>query len=96
MAPRIRITGQDGLNEPFFSMEISAASLGRGGLSTLLQRLASRHLSDREIVAASLKKNARGYSGLLDVSKPHPDDRRYIWSAGDNPYYTATAVDDAA
>lgn len=70
MAGIYRITGQDGSNEPFFQMDVPAGKLGKGGIVALLERLAARHLSDEEIVAASLKPNAAGFSAHLEVTRP--------------------------
>ena len=59
-----KITGYDGSTE-IFSEEVSGA-LTDGEIVRILQRLVARHLTEREVVAASLRKNMAGYASLLE------------------------------
>ncbi len=57
-------------------------------IETTLQRLVAGHLSAEEIVSASLRKSARGYSPLLErVGAGAPV------CYGENPFYIATSRD---
>ncbi len=74
--------------------EIEVATLPRGKLSesemeTLLQRLAARHLSDSEVVAASLRKRAKGHSSVLEVTRNRSGKYALMILDG-SPQYTAT------
>lgn len=99
MPRMLRIIGQDGLSAPFFQMDIAASALGVGGLQTLLERLASRHLSDDEIVAASLRRNMPGYATHLVIIPPDMrafERGEYVeWRIEPNVWYSAHFVDVA-
>jgi hypothetical protein len=57
-------------------------------ISATLQRLVACHLSESEIVSASLRKGSSGYRSLLErVGRGRPI------SYGENPYYTADLKD---
>jgi hypothetical protein len=68
-------------------------SLSESEVLTLLQRLASRHLTPEEIISASLRKGAPGYSSLLEPVPDHGG--RYAVSVGNICRYTASVDDDA-
>ena len=53
-------------------------------LKRLLERLASRHLTAKEII---VEKRARVRTSLLDGGK---DSTGHVFSAGENPHYTAS------
>jgi hypothetical protein len=61
-----RIEGMEG-DTRTFEVSIPMGSLSEAEIIALLRRLASRHLTAGEIVAASLRKSARGYSPLLEA-----------------------------
>jgi hypothetical protein len=57
-------------------------------IEIVLQRLAARHLSENEVVSASLRRNAKNRSPLLDrIGNGFPI------MYGENPYYIATPKD---
>lgn len=57
-------------------------------IEVTLQRLVARHLSEVEVVSASLRKNARGYSTLLErVGRGLPI------CYGEDPHYIAARKD---
>ena len=60
------------------------------GVTRLLQRLASKHLDEGQIIAASIKTNAKGYHGLLEPMTSTGKGNRGTVSVGVNPYYTAS------
>jgi len=64
MAKVWKIRGWDG-DKLIFEREV-AGNLSEPEVSTMLQRLACRHLSDAEIIRASLRKNDPDYAGLLE------------------------------
>lgn len=76
------IKGYDGIEE-FFSDEVPG-NLSEDEMRMLLQRLAARHLSEREIVGASMRKNSPRHNSLLEVKRD-----RSIFTAGQNPHYIA-------
>jgi hypothetical protein len=53
-----------------------------------LERLVSRHLSDNEVIAASLRRNAKGYAPFLErIGYGFPI------QIGSNPYYIAEPME---
>jgi hypothetical protein len=64
-------------------------NLGISEIETMLQRLASRHLTEREVIAASLRKKSAGYVTLLKPLRENTNTRTII-QVGSNPYYVAT------
>ncbi|WP_260740503.1 hypothetical protein [Tunturiibacter lichenicola] len=63
-------------------------------MKRLLQALASRHLTDNEIVGAYAKGGTRIANCLLDVHVDQQHEkRRAVFMCGDNPYYAATPED---
>ena len=80
------IEGYDGV-QAFFIARLSIA-LSMDEISQILQRLASRHLTDAEIVAASLRKRSKAYTPLLEV-KADPEGTMIV-SVGENLHYIAS------
>jgi len=72
----------DGLEE-IWSRDLPGR-MGPNQVERLLQRLACRHLTDDEIISASLPKNAVGRTSILDET-----DFAQPMSYGENPHYTA-------
>ena len=59
-------------------------------IATMLQRLHARHLSYEEVVSASLRKNLKGYSGLLEYKIDRTAAKGNMVMVGtDNPHYVA-------
>jgi len=84
-----KIRGYDG-DKQVFEQSIPAGSLTDQEMIALLQRLASRHLSDGDVIASSLKKNASGYAPLLEVRRHH-----WTFATEGQPFrYTAAVEDD--
>ena len=54
-----KITGYDG-NRPLYERKIRLGTMSEPEMTTLLQRLAAKHLDEDEVVASSLRKNAKG------------------------------------
>jgi hypothetical protein len=82
-----KITGFDGSTE-IFSEEVSGA-LTDGEIGRILQRLVARHLTEREVVAASLRKNMVGYASLLEWNFDRTAPKSNMVRCGENPYYVA-------
>ena len=86
--PPWKIAGYDGTNK-IYSGE-APGILTEEEIATLLQRLAARHLSHEEVISASLRKNLRGYSGLLECNIDRAGEKGNMVTAGtDNPHYIA-------
>ena len=85
-----RIEGFDG-TELIFEKEIPLHLLSDGQIEEVLRRLVSRHLSENEIVGASLNRKAKRTS-LLDVRRSAQPP--LLISCGENPHYIARVVDE--
>ncbi len=85
------IRGYDG-DERKFERTIVAGALSEPEMVALLQRLVSRHLSDDEVVSASLRKNAKGYVPHLEV-RPINRGAPGLMTTGGGHHYTATIKD---
>lgn len=85
------VIGLDGL-APMFAAKLSTG-LSEGEIGTILQRLASAHLTPAEILSASLRKRQKGYRPLLEVRRESR--QRTILSVGENPHYIASIHSDA-
>ena len=83
--PVWKIRGYDDL-EPIFERTIAGGSLSEQEMTTLLQRLASRHLSDDEVVSASLRRNASGYLPHLEVLRNHQGSPGLMATGGSYSY----------
>lgn len=88
MARRVwLIRGYDGANEVF--SRSAPAALSEAEIRSLLQRLATRHLSENEVISASLRKNFNGYAPHLVVSTI--GGKQYgLMTTGSGQHYTAT------
>ena len=60
-----RIEGYNG-DRLVMSETLSFAAFSEKEIVTLLQRLASKHLADHEIISASHRKNSVGYGSALE------------------------------
>jgi hypothetical protein len=83
-----KIEGFDGTNR-IFHTELAFGAISETGVISFLQRLASRHLDKEEVVAASLRRNARAYCSLLHPSIDNKSPGRYVIRVGENPHYVA-------
>lgn len=66
-----------------------SGNLGRTGLNRILCQLAARHLNQKEVIAANLRKGMRGKTNLLEVK-----DDNGVLQVGENPFLTARKVDE--
>ncbi len=82
------IRGYDG-SEPIFERRMPEGSLTEAEMKVVLQRLACRHLSDDEIVCASLRKKAAGYRADLEIRQSHGG-KYALMTTGSGNHYAAT------
>ncbi len=88
MANKWRIEGW-GSTEKIFEAT-APANLGDREVVAMLQRLVARHLTPREIVCGSLRRNHRGYAPHLErIGSGAPI------SVGSDPHYIAFLIDEA-
>jgi hypothetical protein len=85
--PLWTITGYDSTT-PIYNGEAPSV-LTEEEIATMLQRLAARHLSYGEVVAASLRKNLRGYAPLLECNIDRAGKNGNSVTVGSNPHYIA-------
>jgi hypothetical protein len=85
-----KIEGYDGAQGIF---EAEVAALSDGEMVGLLQRLASRHLTCAEVVAASLRRDSLGYAALLEPQKDLSTSGRHAISVGPGHHYVARVVE---
>ncbi|MBR1158112.1 hypothetical protein [Bradyrhizobium elkanii] len=81
------IRGYDG-SEQTFERTIQEGLLSEVEMKVVLQRLACRHLSDDEVVSASLRKNAAGFRADLEIKQSHGG-RFTLMTTGSGSHYTA-------
>jgi hypothetical protein len=87
MNPPWKITGYDSATAIYEGE--APSTLTEDEIATMLQRLAARHLSPGEVVAASLRKNLKGYAPLLECHIDRAGKKgNSVWTGG-NPHYIA-------
>lgn len=84
-----RIEGFDGTNL-IFESDIPHYLLSEKQIEELLKRLVSRHLTEHEVVGASLNRKTKKRTALLDLR--HSTQPPLVISCGDNPHYAARVV----
>ncbi|WP_299606107.1 hypothetical protein [uncultured Tateyamaria sp.] len=84
-----RIEGFDGTNL-IFESDIPHYLLSEKQIEELIRRLVSRHLTENEVVGASLNRKTKR-TALLDIR--HSTQSPLVISGGDNPHYAARVVD---
>ncbi len=83
-----KIEGWDGFKQ-IYTGEVPG-TLTEEEILKMLQRLQARHLSHEEVVSASLRKNFKGYSVLLErTNRDRTGDKGTSVAVGDNPHYIA-------
>ena len=82
------IRGYDGSDQTF-ERTMSEGLLTEAEMKVVLERLACRHLSDEEVVSASLRKNAAGYRADLEIRQSHGG-RFALMTTSSGCHYTAT------
>ena len=85
-----RIVGYD--SQDVIIESSAPGNLTEGEVERMLQRLVCRHLSDREVVAASLTRNHRGQAKVLLCVNHDRRAKHYTISAGNNPHYVAALI----
>ena len=85
-----RIRGFDGMNL-MFECDVPIHHLSELQIEEVLRRLASRHLTEREILTASLNRNGKPTS-LLDVGRTNQTP--LTMTCGSDPHYVARVVED--
>jgi hypothetical protein len=70
-----------------YETELPLGSLTEGEMVVLLQRLACRHLSEDDIVDASVRKSSKRHNPVpLEIDKESTAER-FSMSVGHNPHY---------
>lgn len=85
-----RIEGFDG-TELVFETSVPLHHLSQKQVEEVLRRLTCRHLSENEIVEASLNRRAKR-TMLLDIRRDAQTP--LVMSCGENPHYVARLVDE--
>jgi hypothetical protein len=88
MAKVWKIRGFDGL-QLVFERTIASNSLGDAEVTMMLQRLQARHLSDGEVVSASLRQGTAGYRHDFEVQRNHGPSYGFMTTSAGR-HYTAT------
>lgn len=85
----LKIEGYDSL-EKFFEVVVPKSLIPNKDIVPILQRLASKHLTEREIVSSSLRRyRDNGRTTFLDAMISQGG--RPSISVGENPWYTASS-----
>jgi hypothetical protein len=79
------VQGYDSLTQ-IFRAKLSPV-LSEREMGVLLQRLAARDLSPKEILGASLRKGMKGHNHLLEIRRDSSG--KAILYVGNNPHYAA-------
>jgi len=85
------IVGYDSTKQ-VYERRLPEGSLSEAEVITMLQRLASRHLTDDEVVSASLRKNASAHRSDFEVLRNGGG--RYALMTTGNPHYIASIDED--
>jgi hypothetical protein len=72
-----------------FERVISASAFTQLTMKRLLRTLAAAQLTPDQIIEASLRRNARGYAGYIEV-RQKPSAARYTLTCGFNPRFEAS------
>lgn len=87
-----RIEGYDGL-ERTFEKVVPVGRVSENAVVVLLQRLASKHLDEDEIVSSSLNRAAAGRTRHLEPQRGEGNPRTI--TVGEGQYYVASVRQDA-
>jgi len=87
-----KIRGFDGL-QLVFERTIPQSSLGDAEVMAMLHRLQARHLSDGEVVSASLRRGAAGYRH--DFETQRNNDGSYGFMTISTGWHYATTIEEA-
>ena len=82
-----KITGYLG-DKSIYERVVRKGALSQKAMVALLQRLASRHLSEDEVVSSSLKKDDRDYCSALEIRR-NSGGRDALMTTVSGHYYTA-------
>ena len=83
-----KITGYDG-GGFLYERKIPLGTIDKPKMTTLLQRLAARHLDFDEVIDSSLRKSAEGRPSHFEV-REISGRKRGLETLGTDHYYTAT------
>jgi len=84
-----RIRGYDSLT-PIFDQSIPVGQMTERNMKELLRALVARDLLPHELIGAYAKPGTNRYLVFLEIQKEtQHEERRTLYSCGDNPYYTA-------
>ena len=84
-----KITGYDGA-QTVWQGEVPFGTMSESEMKALLKRLAAKHLDQDEIVASSLRKNAKGRMNHLEVCRDIKSKKPLLMTMGTGYHYTAT------
>ena len=87
-----KISGYDG-DRHLYERKIRLGTMSESEMTTLLQRLAARHLDFDEVIDSSLRKNAKGCSDHFEVRKI-TGRKRGLGTTATGHHYTATVEED--
>ncbi len=93
MAKVWKIRGYDGLRL-VVEREIPQGSLSEAEVKTMLQRLQARHLTDGEVVGASLRQGTAGYRHDFEINR-NQGGSFALMTTGSGMHYTATSEESA-
>ena len=83
-----KITGYEGLQR-LYERQIPLGSMSESKMTTLLQRLAARHLDFDEVIDSSLRKSAEGRPNHFEV-REISGRKRGLETLGTGHHYIAT------
>ena len=86
-----KIAGCDG-SKTMWEGEVPFGMMSESEMEVLLKRLAAKHLHQDEIVASSLRKNAKGRMNHLDV-RGNIGGKPALMTMGTGRHYTARIVE---
>ena len=92
MAQIWKITGYDG-DRLLYEQKIPLGTMSEPKMTTLLQRLAARHLDFDEVIDSSLRKSAEGRPNHFEV-REISGRKRGLETLGTGHHYTATIEED--
>lgn len=91
MTKKWKITGYNGA-KVLFEQLVPVSNFSESEMETLLQRLTARHLTEQEVVGASLRKNATGYRPDFEIRKNSGG--RYGLMTNDSAWYYTALIED--
>ena len=87
-----KVRGYQGTDR-LFEWSCPVRAFTEADMRSLLQRLVSMHLERKDIISASLKKGAKGYTSHLEVL-PNRGGKPGFMTTGTDYHYSATIDED--